>query len=180
MISWVQASGTAPSDGHVCFSFRWVMKNNKRSCCGSGWTAVWRRAESWWLFRKAPVAAITRSSPRWWRSGWTATDRSAPAPLYLTAKRRKTTTTSDKYEAGGVGEAVCGGAGLLPTPLLQFFFCFVLFCFPFLTRTNCESLQERRGNHKPPTHLPPLTGDTATLLAHAGTRTKHLKHTSNT
>ena len=151
MISWVQASGTAPSDGHVCFSFRWVMKNNKRSCCGSGWTAVWRRAESWWLFRKAPVAAITRSSPRWWRSGWTATDRSAPAPLYLTAKRRKTTTTSDKYEAGGVGEAVCGGAGLLPTPLLQFF-CFVLFCFVFLSwhGQTVKAFRRGEGTTSPP------------------------------
>ncbi len=47
-----------------------------------------------------------------------------------------------------------GGRGRTPpSSLLQFLF-FFFFLFPFLTWTNCESLQERTGNYKP---LPPLT-----------------------
>lgn len=84
--------------------------------------------------------------------------------------------TSDKTEAED-GEVVRGEQDFsLLHSLAVFLFCF---CFPFLTRTNCESLQERTGNHKPPPTLHLLSEDTATTLAHAGTRTYTL-NTFNT
>ena len=146
---------------------RWVTRSSRRSCCGSGWTAVWRRGGCWWLFRRAHDVATTLWSPRWWRSGWTGTGRSAPARLCLTERRRRTMKTSDRTEARrGRRSAGRGGAGLLPLLYLTVFF--------FLSWHGQTVKAFRRGQGtKPP---PPLTGDTAALLSHAGTRTDTYKH----
>lgn len=169
LTAWIGA--VAPSNGRICFSFRWVMKSNRKSCCANGWTVAWPTAASWWLFRKVLAVATTHSLRRWWRSGWTGTGKSGRARLYPTVKRRRMMTTSDETGVEEEGGSLWGGADLLLPPLSD-----SLYFFPFMTRTNCEILQERSGNPKPPTHVPPPSDDTATILAHAGTRTLYVQH----
>lgn len=68
-------------------------RSSRRSCWGNGWTAAWLKEACWWPCRRAPVAATTPWLPRWWRSGWTDTARSAPVPLCLMVRKRRTRTS---------------------------------------------------------------------------------------
>lgn len=77
-------------------SVRWVRKNNRSGCWGSGWTVAWRRAGFWSPCRRALGGGTTRSSLRWWRSGWTVIGNSPPVPLFLTGRKRRRTKMSEE------------------------------------------------------------------------------------
>lgn len=75
--------------GGVCLWLRWVTRSSRRGSWGNGWTAAWQKEACWRPCRRAPAAATTPWSPRWWRSGWTDTARSTPVPLSLTGRRMR-------------------------------------------------------------------------------------------
>ncbi len=82
-----------------CVSIRWGRRSSRSGCCGSGWTAVLRRAGFWWPCRRAPGGGTTRLSLRWWRSGWTVTGSSPLVQLSLTERRKRRTKTSEEQSA---------------------------------------------------------------------------------